>query len=89
MFAGKPAGGAEMKDQETIQFNIDGRAFTIEDPRQTAADLLRLAGLDPAGYDLAEIRGGSAHPHRFADDHVLNVKNGDRFVSIRERAEVA
>lgn len=72
-----------------ITFTIDGKAFTVEDGLQTAAALLRLAGLDPSGYDLAEIRPGGAEPKRYKDDQPVRVKDGDKFVSIRERAEVA
>jgi hypothetical protein len=72
-----------------VSFTIDGREFTIDDPHQTADALLRLAGLDPNGYDLAEIRSGGAEPKRYKDDQPVHVKDGDKFVSIRERAEVA
>jgi hypothetical protein len=73
----------------SVTFTIDGRPFTIDDPKQTAAALLQLAGLDPAGYDLGEVRPGNPEPKRFKDDQPVHVHNGDMFVSIRERAEVA
>lgn len=74
---------------KTVTFTIDGRPFTVDNRKQTAADLLGLAGLDPAGYDLGEVRPGNPEPKRFKDDQPVNIKDGDRFVSIRERAEVA
>jgi hypothetical protein len=72
----------------SVSFSIDGRTFTAEDPHQTAADLLRLAGLDPALYDLARMRAGDAEPKRFKDDQPVQVHDGDEFVSIRQRADV-
>lgn len=76
------------RDRE-IEFTIDGRAFSVTDVAQTAASLLRLAGLDPCGYDLGEIHGNRPEPKRYADDQKIRVQNGDRFVSIREHAAVA
>lgn len=73
---------------EDVSFTIDGRSFTVEDSHQIAADLLRLAGLDPALYNLARMRKGKAEPQRFKDDQPVQIHEGDEFVSIRERAEV-
>lgn len=74
--------------KHSVSFTIDGRPFTLDDPHQVAADLLRLAGLDPALYNLARMRPGKAEPQRFNDDHPVQIHEGDEFVSIRERAEV-
>lgn len=74
---------------EPVQFTVDGRTVTSPEKEITAAAVLRLAGLDPAGYNLAEVRGGHADPKRFRDDEQVHVKDGDAFVSIRQRAEVA
>jgi hypothetical protein len=71
-----------------VSFTIDGRSFTVHEPHQIAADLLRLAGLDPAMYNLARMRKGNAEPQRFKDDQAVRIHDGDEFVSIRERAEV-
>jgi hypothetical protein len=74
---------------KTVTFTIDGRTFTTEDPHQSAAALLKLAGLDPAGYDLGELRPGNPEPKRFKDDQPVHVQDGDKFLSIRDSAEVA
>jgi hypothetical protein len=74
---------------KSVRFTIDGQPFSVEDSHQTAAALLTLAGLDPDGYDLGEIRRGNPEPKRFKDDQPVHVKEDDKFVSIRERAEVA
>lgn len=78
---------ADKSDQ--IQFTLDGRTLVTTEKKLTAAELLRLGGLDPAGYDLAEVRRGQAEPKRFGDDEEVHIKVGDAFVSIRQRAEVA
>jgi hypothetical protein len=51
--------------------------------------LLELAGLDPAGYDLGELRPGNPEPKRFKDDQPVHVQDGDKFLSIPDSAEVA
>lgn len=75
--------------KKNIDFMIDGRPFSTKTPRQEAQDILRLSGLDPASYDLAEIRPGNAQPKRYADHDFVRIKDGDRFVTIRHSAEVA
>ena len=73
-----------------IPFTIDGQPFTTDDLSQRASALLRLAGLDPAAFDLGQLVG-KEHPEtrRFADDEVVTIVKDARFVSIRESATVA
>ena len=85
----QPNIGNQGKPEREIHFTIDGRPFIIEDRDQTAAALLELAGLDPDGYDLGELHGQNPRPKRYEDEAKVRVQNGDRFVSIRERAAVA
>ena len=73
----------------TVQFTIDGRPFSTDQPDQTAGALLTLAGLDPEGYDLGEIVPGHPEPKLFEEGQHLHIHEGEKFVSIRERAEVA
>ncbi len=77
------------KRPTSVKFTIDGRPFSTTDSKQAASALLRLAGLDPSGYDLAELRPGHAEPKRLADDDIVHIKDGDKFVTIRQSAEVA
>ena len=74
---------------QEVPFTIDGQPFTTRDRRQTASDLLRLAGLDPTRYDLGELRGRAGVPKRYADADEVTVTPNARFVSIRHAAEVA
>lgn len=88
---GDIAGGDEKVTDlhRPIEFTIDGRRETTTVRRQLAADLLRLVGLDPARYDLGRLHGHHPKPTRFADEDVVTIHQGDRFVSIRQRADVA
>lgn len=71
-----------------VHYSIDGRSF--KGPRkQLAKKLLRQAGLDPEGYNLAKLSCDGDEPHPFADDDIVCIDPGDRFVSVRERATVA
>lgn len=72
-----------------IEFTIDGRSYKTDDHKQPAADLLRLAGLDPTRFDLGELKGHRPDPIRYRDESIVEIHNKSRFVSIRHRADVA
>ena len=77
-------------NQRRIPFTIDGQAFSTDDLSQRASALLRLAGLDPATFDLGELVGKERpQTKRFADDETVNIVKDARFISIRESAPVA
>ncbi len=65
-----------------VTFSIDGVEFTTDDRRHTAAQLLALAGLDPADYDLARVVGQGQVEKAFADDQEIQITPGARFVSV-------
>jgi hypothetical protein len=65
-----------------ITFSIDGVDFTTDDRRQTAAELLQLAGLSPEDHDLARLAGNSGVEHRFEDDDEIQITPRARFISI-------
>jgi hypothetical protein len=67
---------------------IDGQAFTVEDRHYTAAELLALAGLPAAGYDLTRV-GKHGEVETFRDEQKINVKDGDVFVSVNQQGTVA
>ena len=74
--------------RKKLTISIDGIEYTTLDDDQEAAALLRLAGVDPAQYDLAKIRPNS-DPKVYRDQHVINLKDGDKFVTVRQSAPVA
>lgn len=74
----------------SIPFTIDGQPFTTEDISQKASALLRLAGLDPANYDLGELEGKERpHTKRYDDDDIVPIEKDARFVSIRQKGDFA
>ena len=76
--------------QRRIPFTIDGQPFTTDDLSQRASALLRLAGLDPAIFDLGELRGKERpQTKRFNDDEIVAIVKNARFISIRQSAPVA
>lgn len=70
------------KGQPPVTITIDGVEFTLEDRRQTAGELLALAGVDPVDHDLARVVGQGQVEKRLADDDVVQLSPGARFVSI-------
>lgn len=72
-----------------VDFTVDGRPYQTTDRRQSAAAILGLAGLDPSLFDLGELQGHRPQPVRFTDDELVEIHPGARFVSIRQRADVA
>ena len=73
-----------------IPFTIDGQPFTTEDISQKASALLHLAGLDPANYDLGELLGKERpETKRYEDNDIVAIEKDARFVSIRQKGDVA
>jgi hypothetical protein len=75
-------------DRGKINITIDGRPFTVEGHRHTAAELLGLAGLSAAGYDLTRV-GPHGHVETFRDNQEIEVESGDVFVSVNQQGTVA
>ncbi len=80
--------GDKFTTRQKVHFTIDGEPHTSFDDDQEAAALLRLAGVDPASYDLARIvpTGGS---ETFRDADVVKIKDGDEFVTAKHVGGVA
>jgi hypothetical protein len=76
------------KPNKKLTISIDGVKYTTRDDDQEAASLLRLAGVDPAQYDLAKIKH-NGEPKVYRDEKVLDLKDGDAFVTVRQSAQVA
>lgn len=65
-----------------VTFTIDGVEYSSNDRRQTAGDLLRLAGLDPADYDLLRVVGKDENEQRFQDSEEVQLVPGGRYLSL-------
>jgi hypothetical protein len=77
--------GERFVSRQHVRFTIDGESFRTYDEDQTAADLLRLAGVDPAGYDLARVGA----PASFPDKEIVIIVVGDEFVTAKHVGGVA
>jgi hypothetical protein len=80
--------GEQFVSRQKLRFTIDGEPHHSYDDDQTAAALLRLAGVDPAGYDLARIlpAGGT---ETFRDEQMVEIEDGDEFVTAKHVGGVA
>jgi len=72
---------AEKGGQPSVSFTIDGVEYATDDRRQTAAELLALAGIDPADHDLHQVVG-QGNVRKFEDDREVQITPGARFVTI-------
>jgi hypothetical protein len=79
--------GERFRTRHKVHFSIDGEQYTTWDDDQTAAALLRLAGVDPAGYDLARVNAASG-PETFTGDEVVTIRDGDEFVTAKHAGPV-
>ncbi|APZ35589.1 hypothetical protein BOH66_16145 [Microbacterium aurum] len=77
--------GKRFRSRQRVRFTIDGEPFRTYDDDQTAADLLRLAGMSPTVYDLARV--GSSAP--FTADEIVIIVDGDEFVTAKHVGGVA
>ncbi|GAA1747368.1 hypothetical protein [Nostocoides vanveenii] len=71
-----------------LSITIDGQTYVTRDDDQEAAALLRLAGVDPVLYDLAKVKS-NGQPKVYRDEKVLDLSDGDAFVTVRQSAQVA
>lgn len=65
-----------------VTFTIDGAEYTVEDRRQSAGELLSLAGLDPGDHDLAKVLGHGEVEKRYKDSDTIQLTPRAVFVSI-------
>lgn len=79
--------GERFRTRHKVHFSIDGEQYTSWDDDQTAADLLRRAGVDPARYDLARVNAAGG-PEKFSGDQVVTIHDGDEFVTAKHAGPV-
>lgn len=76
-----------MKDNRKVPIKIDGDTFPLDGEEHLVADLLRLAGLEPAHYDLFRLDDDGSHG--LDDGATITVSPGQKFVTKRQSAPVA
>lgn len=74
--------GSNANGATPVTFTIDGVEYASDDRRQTAAELLSLAELDPIDHDLARVLGQGQVEHPFADADEIQIVPGAKFVSL-------
>ena len=77
-----------MAQTPLLRYTLDGKPYETSDKALTAAQVLVTGGLDPALYDLTE-KHGQAKPKQYADAETVHIQDGDVYLSVRVRAEVA
>lgn len=75
-------GSERFSSRQKVRFTIDGEPHSTYDDDQTAAALLRLAGVDPVGYDLARVLP-TGDTEQFPDEEIVTIKDGDEFVTAK------
>lgn len=80
--------GDRFVTRQKVRFTIDGEPHATYDNDQEAAALLRLAGVSPTEYDLARVNGLGT-PETFKDNELVQVKEGDVFVTAKRVGGVA
>lgn len=78
----------EKKPHTEMTFTVDGETFKVSTAKQSAESILRLAGVDPANYDLGEVRH-NGDTKVFNDARPVHVKDGDAYLTVRKSAQVA
>lgn len=67
--------------QPPVTFTIDGEEFSTDDRRQTAADLLTLAGVDPEDHDLAQVVG-QGERREFDNTEEIQLRPDAKFITV-------
>lgn len=80
--------GGRFRTRRKVRFTIDGERHVSWDDDQTAAALLRLAGVDPTKYDLARVNA-AGNPQIYSGDQVVDIHDGDEFVTAKHAGPVA
>jgi hypothetical protein len=79
--------GEQFATRWKVRFTVDGTRFSTYDDDQTAAALLRRAGLNPADHDLIRV-GPGEHRELYTDDQLVAIADGDEFVTAERQREV-
>ncbi len=78
---------AKHETRKKLSITIDGKKYSTHDDDQEASALLRLADRDPEVYDLAR-KKPDGELHVLRDGKVIDLKDGDEFVSVIFGVEV-
>lgn len=78
---------SQTETRKKLTITIDGTRYVTRDDDQDGGSLLRLAGRDPEVLDIAKVKkNGELHVYR--DGKVIDLEDGDEFVSVVFGVEV-
>jgi hypothetical protein len=77
------------RTRHQVRFTIDGQSEKSWDDTQTATSLLELAGVDPTRYDLARVNAAGDGPEMFSGEALVDIHDGDEFVTVKRAGPVA
>ncbi|OZD85354.1 hypothetical protein CH260_04835 [Rhodococcus sp. 05-2256-B2] len=75
------------RTRQKVRFTIASKPFSSFDDDQTAGDLIRLAGLEPAEHDLTRV-SPNGQRETFADEQLVKITDGDKFVTVVRNREL-
>lgn len=76
------------KPDTGVTFSVDGVEYMVDNPRQNAASILGIAGVDPSDYDLGQVKN-NGDTRTYSDTKPVHINDGDVFVTVRTSAPVA
>lgn len=79
--------GERFATRRKLRFSVNETRFATHDDDQTAAAVLRLAGLNPTDYGLTRTGPGGGS-ETFYDEQVVTIADGDKFISTRRQRDV-
>lgn len=81
--AGLESGAKDKSDKDdgkTTSISIDGEHYKLTRGDHIVAELIHLAGADPANTDLVRVKG--REQTKLRDDEIISVSSGDKFVTV-------
>ena len=70
------------KKPKAISITIDGETFEVEEKTLTAAEIIAVAGEDPATHYLVEVKGREQISYKDKPNEEIKVHHGSEFLTV-------
>jgi hypothetical protein len=70
------------KKPKKIEITIDAEPYEVEDKKMTAAEVIAVAGLDPATHYLVEVKNRKQISYKDRSDAEIKLNMGDEFLTV-------